>query len=361
MSSQARPGMVVAVDIYSSSSHLIIPQNSVLTDRAITRLQFYQIREITILVKEKVIVPAETEPVQSVPLGQSYSEQIKNTTEFQHFNDTFQKSIGSYESILSNFVSNHLDQLDVNALLDITNEILYESRNGIHVFHMLQCMRNFDDLTFAHSLNVAIICNIFGKWLNFSDPEIDTLTLCGLLHDIGKILIPKNILAKPESLTDQEYLIMKTHPTRGYNLLKDLNIDSHIKYAALMHHEKCDGSGYPNNLKSDRIDDYAKIITIVDVYEAMTSTRVYRNALCPFDVISIFEAEGLQKYDPKYLLSFLKGVVESYLHNRVRLSDEREGEIIMINPRFLSKPVVQVGEQFLDLSKESRLSIQAII
>ena len=154
---------------------------------------------------------------------------------------------------------------------------------------------------------------------------------------------------------------MKGHSVEGYNVLKDYPIDIRVKYAALMHHERCDGSGYPNGFKAKQIEDFSKIIAIVDVYDAMTADRQYRKAICPFDVIGGFERDGFLKFDTKYLMIFLERIVESYLHTIVRLNDGREGEVVMINKLSLSKPVVRVGDSFVDLSKEPSLFIECII
>lgn len=162
-------------------------------------------------------------------------------------------------------------------------------------------------------------------------------------------------------MTDAEYSTIKTHTINGYQILKNRDIDQRIKYTALMHHERCNGSGYPNKFHSSNIDSFAKIVAIADVYDAMTSARVYRSALSPFEAISNFESEGLQKYDPHYIITFLEEIVLSYLGNRVLLSNHLEGEIIMINKQALSKPIVQVGKRFIDLSKEKDLTIVAIL
>ena len=148
---------------------------------------------------------------------------------------------------------------------------------------------------------------------------------------------------------------------KGYEVLKDFPIDIRVKYAALMHHERCDGSGYPNGFVAEQIDEFAKIIAIADVYDAMTSSRRYRNAICPFDVIEEFERDGFLKFDAGYLMTFLERIVQSYIHNMVRLSDGREGEVIMINRLSLSRPVVKVGNDYVDLSKDRKLSIREIV
>ena len=194
-----------------------------------------------------------------------------------------------------------------------------------------------------------------------SEEDKKLITACGLLHDIGKLLIPDAILKKPGQLTKDEFDIIKAHPVKGYQLLQKNKLDSHIQYAALMHHEKCDGSGYPIGLKGNQIDWCAQIVTIADIYEAMTAKRIYRGPISPFKVINMFEEDGLKKYNPKYLLTFLEHVVNSYMNCKVRLSNGEEGDIVFINKVRLSKPMVKTKNNFIDLSKQTDINIDSIL
>ena len=222
-------------------------------------------------------------------------------------------------------------------------------------------MREFDDSTFAHCLNVALIARVLGQWLKMSSEDIDVLTLSGLLHDIGKLATPEPILTKPDKLTDDEYTIMKDHARCGYQYLKNQALDPRIKEACLFHHERCDGTGYPMGLSADKIPDFAKIISICDVYDAMTANRVYRKALCPFTVIKFLEEESFTKYDPRFSLVFLENVVSSYINTTVRLNNGMIGEVVLINRHSLSKPMLRCGNDYIDLSKTPDLKIEAII
>ncbi len=352
---QAVPGLVVAEDIYSANNQLIISKNTILNRKIITRLRFYLINELLIISES-----SKNQSDKPVVQEDNYSQVIRNSIEFKRFNEAFSESIGDFKTELNN-IANGQEPIDIAKLLEHTARILAESRNGIHVFDMLHCMREFDDLTYVHSINVALICNVFGNWLKMTSEEIDNLTLSGLLHDIGKLKLPTHILNKPNVLTSAEYTVVKTHTVKGYQLLKNHSLDTHVKYATLMHHERCDGSGYPNAFHGASIDPFAKIVAIADVYDAMTSARVYRPALSPFESIANFEKEGYQKYDPHYLIAFLEGIVQCYIGKRVRLSNYAEGTIILINKQSLSRPVIQVGERFIDLSKKPNLSIQALI
>lgn len=352
---QAEAGMIVAIDVYSSADQLIIAKGTVLDDRMITRLRFYNIYGLVVYKKEKKD-DKEEKGVKEV----SYIEMLRNTEEFKKFNRTYVDSVDHVEESLSSIVTG-VAELDVDKLLGETDKLLQEGRNGAHVFEMLHGIRNYDDMTYVHSLNVALICNIFGGWLKFSKEDIKQLTLAGLLHDIGKLLIPREILTKEGKLTKEEYEIVKTHPIKAYQAIKDSPIDIRVKYAVLMHHERCDGSGYPNGFNGEQIDAFSKIVAIADVYDAMTSNRRYRQAICPFDVVENFERDGFLKFDPRYLMTFMERIVESYMHNIVRLNDGREGEVIMINKLALSRPVVRIGKDFVDLSKDHKLMIEEII
>lgn len=346
---QAEAGMVVASDVYNMSNQLIIPMGTILDERTITRLRFYNIYGLQIYNQENA------EPVKE----ESYIEALRSSPDFKKFNRTYVDTISHVENSFNSVING--DEFDTDKLLSETDRILQECRNGAHILEMLHGIRNYDDITYVHSLNVSLICNIFAGWLKLSHEDTRILTLAGLLHDIGKMLIPRDIITKAEKLTSEEYKIMKTHSIKGYQVLKNQAIDTRIKYAALMHHERCDGSGYPNKFVAEQIDDYAKIIAIADVYDAMTSNRRYRNAICPFDVVENFERDGLLKYDPGYLMTFMERIVQSYMHNIVRLNDGREGEVVMINKLALSRPILRIGNGFLDLSKEPRLVIEAII
>lgn len=370
LTSQAVPGMVIAEDIYAFNNQMILGKGSVLTNRAITRLKFYSINDFRIVVEDetdsKEETPAPEKKVRAYVVPkieknfESLDEYIKKAPEFQKFNKEYEASITSFENSLKNFAANKDAPLNTNEFLSEAENILYNRRNNIHLFHMLHNMRNYQDETYAHSLSVALICNAMGNWLKFSPDDIRALTLAGLLHDIGKLFMPEKLLKKTSALTEAEFSMIKTHPRKGYNAIRSQNIDERIKQAVLMHHERCDGSGYPSNMTGERIGDFAKIVAIADTYDAMTSPRIYRNPLCPFEAVSLFQSEGLNQYDTHFLLTFMEGTADSYLHSRVRLNNGVEGEIVLINRSDFSRPTIKAGDKFINLLTESGLYIEAM-
>lgn len=248
-----------------------------------------------------------------------------------------------------------------DSLLKKTASLLRPGQTTIDFFDMLHNLRHVDDSIYVHCLNVALISRMIGKWLKIPAQDLETLTFAGLLHDIGKSLIPEDLLNKQGKLTREEYDLLCQHAQLGYDLLRPLPLDSHVKNAALMHHERCDGSGYPGKATTEEIDDYAHIIAIADVYDAMTAARTYRAPLCPFQVIAEFEKDGLQKYKPKYILTFLEHIASTYQNNHVLLSDGRAANIVLLNRHHLSKPLVQLDNgECIDLSR-SDLYINSLI
>lgn len=366
------PGMVTAIPVRTKRGQLIINPNVELTRTLISRLEFYGIASVQITENKQVAAPMETpkdpayfpakSPVSAPsPVSDaSYSQKLKSSPEFQRFQVDFTLRSQDLKNCFDAYLSDG-GTVNKEELLSKTISLVSPKQTTLDVFDMLHNMRQVNDSTYAHSLNVAIISRIIGKWLHFSNEELDTLTLAGLLHDIGKTKIPDEVLNKDGKLTDEEFQMIRNHPKYGYDILKSQPLNSHIKKAALMHHERCDGSGYPMGLTMEEIDDYALIIAIADVYDAMTTARSYRAPLCPFEVIAEFEKDGLQKYKPKYILTFLENIANAYQNNRVMLSDGTSARIVLLNHRRLSKPLVQLDDgACIDLEK-SPLYIKAII
>ena len=366
------PGMVTAIPVRTKRGQLIINPNVELTRTLISRLEFYGIASVQITEDKQAAAPMETpkdpayfpakSPVSAPsPVSDaSYSQKLKSSPEFQRFQVDFTLRSQDLKNCFDAYLSDG-GTVNKEDLLSKTISLVSPKQTTLDVFDMLHNMRQVNDSTYAHSLNVAIISRIIGKWLHFSNEELDTLTLAGLLHDIGKTKIPDEVLNKDGKLTDEEFQMIRNHPKYGYDILKSQPLNSHIKKAALMHHERCDGSGYPMGLTMEEIDDYALIIAIADVYDAMTAARSYRAPLCPFEVIAEFEKDGLQKYKPKYILTFLENIANAYQNNRVMLSDGTSARIVLLNHRRLSKPLVQLDDgACIDLEK-SPLYIKAII
>lgn len=355
-----KPGMVAANNAYSKHGQLVVEENSILSVQMISHLQYYGIDSLKIHESE-LPVAAIQKLAEVKSVEDSYSRRILKSEEFSAFKESYSDKIHILKDTINDFVVRN-SKIDTSELLQETKQLFSKNVTTLSMFDMLHNLRQIDDSTYAHSMNVSLIARMIGMWMKYDEATLDLITLCGLLHDIGKAQIPIDIIGKPGSLTDKEYEIVKTHTIIGYNLLKDQDVDPHVKASALMHHERFDGKGYPYKLPPSEIDDIASIISIADVYDAMTSNRCYRRGLCPFEVIAIFEKEGLNRYNPKYILTFLDRIANTYANNDVLLSNGERARIILIPKGKPTRPTVLIGkDEFLNLEERLDLYVQAII
>ena len=350
----AEEGMELSRDVILNDGSVLLTKGTVLNLDLISRISGHHILEISVYDKTAADSAIDNRTISSISAvdeakeaakaaddeNTKYYETVRNSEEFKTFEEHYNEHIDTFKN---------------------TIDIVAESNNSLQLFDMLHAMRDVDDLTYVHSMNVALIASVIGKWMGYNQEKIKVLTLAGLMHDIGKLLIPEKILNKPGNLTDNEYEIMKKHVNLGYEQVKNKFMPMSVKEAILLHHEKCNGTGYPFGLKSDKIPETAKIIAIADVYDAMTSSRIYRAPICPFEVVRLMYEDAFTKFDPVFAIPFLKNVASSYIHTDVRLSDGRVGKVILINDSALHKPVVQVDGEYIDLSKKKDLNITALL
>lgn len=351
------PGLVVSENIYTLDDRLVLPKGTILDEKDIERIRSYSLYNIFVEEEKKPVVPKQEKSDSS---NLSYSEKLKNTEEFirfkQHIEDNAEKLEESFRLLANDSIP-----LDVDKLTEPVYHLFVEAGGTAGVFDMLHNLRDSSDEVYMHSLNVSLISNTLATWMRLPEHKIQLATAAGLLHDIGKVLMPPELLGKNKQLTDYEQRTMNEHVIKGYELVKDKDIDTHIKNAIIMHHERRDGSGFPFHLKNDQIDEIASIVAVADVYDSLTTRKKYREPICPFYVIQQFENEGLDKYDPNTILTFLSNIVNTFIANRVMLSNGLTGEIIFVNPEHLAKPVVKCGEKYIDLVKNKGLSIVALV
>ncbi len=351
-------GMVTAMPVHSKTGQMILPAHSLLTTQQISRLEFYGIEWVTI---QDDASDSDGNDASEQEEFVTYAQRLRKSREFHMFKVDYNKKTEVLESSINDLILQHIP-VDCNTLIKQVSSLYSNHLTSLSVFDMLHNMRQIDDSTFAHSINVALISRMMGEWLHFPDEDLDVLTLAGLLHDIGKCTIDAKVLKKPESLTPQEFDEIKRHPVEGAKLLSSQSLDRRIHDAALMHHERCDGKGYPSGLSAAEISPFAKLIAIADVYDAMTSNRCYRKGLCPFEVIATFEREGLEKYDTEYIITFLTRIIDTYMGNSVLLNDGSIGNVVMVNSQWLSRPLIHLANnEYVNLAKRPDLYIQAII
>ena len=199
--------------------------------------------------------------------------------------------------------------LDTDTAEDVVASCVDSMLRNSDAMLWMSRIKHENEYTAEHCLNVCILAIAFGRHLRFDVPELRVLGLCGLLHDVGKMRVPRVILNKRTTLTEEEFLIIKQHTIDGHKLLKEEGGTSARPIdVALNHHERPDGKGYPRGLKAGGISEYARIIAIVDAYDAMTSDRCYAGGMSPADAQKeIYQNRGKQ-FDEEYALAFMQAI-----------------------------------------------------
>lgn len=218
------------------------------------------------------------------------------------------------------------------------------------------------DTIYRHSVNVAALSAILARWIGLSNEQINLLTYSAILHDFGKTKIDNKILEKVGPLSKKEFDIIKSHPVIAYDFIKKIPfLDKSVSYGALMHHEKLDGSGYPLGLNGDKIHQFAKIIAIADVFDAVNSDRVYKKSKGPFEALEIIQKESLGKLDYEYCEIFIKHVVNYYMGENVLLNNKKICKIIQVDVNNLERPLLLDENSFLDLKQFKDLYIEKLV
>lgn len=353
--SEAKEGMELTKDIYDISGRLLVPFGTILDREIINKLENYDVVVVKVIEKSEIdeLYLGSTKDYPNEET--TYFGKIKSSPEYVEFEKQFNTSVNDLKIEFNDIVMKN-KAIEIDEMLQGVKQIIASNKTKYGLLDILTCMRGYDDLTFAHSMNVSLICSIIADWMGYSDSDKELLMAAGLLHDIGKIKIPREIITKPGRLTEKEYNIVKMHPVLGYEILMNQKIELRIKNAALCHHERFDGSGYPRKLPGNSIEEISGIVAIADVYDAMTANRVYREGLSPFTVTEFFE-ENIIHFDPKILLMFLNKTAQSYVSSTALLSNGEEGKIAMINNHSIGRPVVMCGNKVIDLSKDKSINI----
>ena len=344
-----KPGMELGEDVTDHKGHVILKKNTILDRNYIEKLSVNNIICVNIKEPEDYV--------------DNYFDKVKRSKSFQNFEKLYFENFTAYKVSVEFLVYNKTPINNEDLLTLIKNITKPLEQSKITILDMLSVLRTDDkDFLFAHGLNVALICDYTAGWFSLTEEEKNTLILCGFYYDIGKFSIPESIIRKQGKLTDAEFMKIKTHPLLGFSMLSQFsNIDDDIKLATLMHHERCDGQGYPQKITEEKINKFAKIISILDAYEAMTSYRSYREPLCLFKVIEILSKDGYGKYDTNYYLNFMKRIVEEYIGKEVMLNNGTACKVVLINNHDLSRPMVLAEDgQYIDLSKEKSLYIDRL-
>lgn len=257
----------------------------------------------------------------------------------------------------------------IQSLNNLSKDIVEEILSNQNLLINLVDIKSLDNYVYQHSVNVGVLSMVLGMELGLNKNELYDLCIGAILHDIGKTFLPKEILYKKSDLTDDEYAIAKQHAQKGYEYLKaHYHLPVVTKIIALQHHERLDGSGYPNGYQENQINKLARIVAIADTYDAMTSDRPYRLALPPNEAIEFIMGSAGRFFDFEMVQVFARKIAPYPVGSLVKLSNNDVGVVEEVPPHFPLRPKVKVIRQraisiemkMVDLMKETNLVIEGL-
>ena len=320
-----KEGMQLAYGLYDSNGRTLVSQNALLTQKYIDKLNEYGF--------------------DGVYITDELSKDI-------HIESTISPALRT-EGLIC------VKESNIDKCQKIAGKIVEEILSKGKLTLDLTDLRSFDDYTYAHSVNVAVICCVIGFGLKLNEDDLNDLVTAALLHDLGKLSIPQEILNKPGRLTQEEYQIMKSHPLLSYEMIKERwDLSSQIKVAVLYHHENVDGSGYPEGIEGIEQTLFTRILHVADVYDALVSKRPYKDPYSPYEASEYLMGGSGIMFDRHIVATLLKYVPMYPKGKQVSLSDGRIG-IIMENSDYHNlRPVIKLMDgSILDLAERENYNI----
>jgi len=345
-----RAGMKIGRDVLADGN-VLLPEGTVLTDESIVMLTSRSLFSVYIDEDEQDEDEGSIEGVEHL-LDDDYVE-------------CYDKTFHRIQRIYTQLVKDEkLNMDELNAVL--SDENIQTLCDGAKAVSQIHNMSRDGDTVLHHVMHVGILAGLMGKWMRMPKEKLRDLVMSAFLHDVGKKCIPDEILEKTGKLTDEEFHEIRKHPEYGYNLLKlgPIKSKQDVLFGIVQHHERCDGSGYPGKLKKEQINEMARIIAILDIYDAMAANRSYARRCSPFDILGVLYEDILKgKLDTEYGVQFMRHLCHALNGNWVALTDGQKARIVYIDEsRVTSLPVVQTTKnEFIDLNRRSDIKIQAVL
>ncbi|MBD2871738.1 HD-GYP domain-containing protein [Paenibacillus arenilitoris] len=350
--SQLKPGDKISEDALTPLGSVLLQKGKVITPKEIEILQAFLIIAVEIEASgaaSKAQDEAAEEPAQetgmtlvSSPLHREYDQMV-------------QVLRGVFNSFAA---GSSLPVMDIRKQLEKTIE-------NVRSYNLLTFTpRQFaeKDYLLHNSIASALTSYQIAQWVGLPQKDWMQAAFAGLLHDIGNVKIDKAILTKPNALTPDEKEEMMKHTVIGYQMLKNVPaLNEGVKMAALQHHEKVDGSGYPLGIDATKIHPYAKIVAIADIFHAMTLNKAYRKAISPYLVLEQIQSDAFGKLDPGYVRTFVEKATQFHNGTVVKLSDDRIGEIIFTDRAHPTRPWVSIDGTIVNLTLERQYHIKEVL
>jgi HD-GYP domain-containing protein (c-di-GMP phosphodiesterase class II) len=336
---RVKPGSRLARTVYSADGRILLAAGAVINDSYILKLKSNGIVELYI----------EDEISKNISPQDVVQEETR----------------AEARTLVNNIMSNYVftQSIEFEKVKTTVDKIIEEILLNKDIMVNLLDIKSIDGYTFAHSVNVCVLSLIIGIELGIKGERLRDLGIGSILHDLGKLRIPKHILDKPTVLTGEEFEEIKKHTIYGYDIL--MSHDEICKTAAIIalhHHERNNGEGYPLGMKGCDIHEFARIVAVADVYDALTSDRVYRSKINPHEVLEYITSLARDQFDKKVVNSFVKYVALYPVGTSVSLNTRERGIVVKYNPNRPTRPVVRIimdkDFRLLETVREEDLSVE---
>jgi HD-GYP domain-containing protein (c-di-GMP phosphodiesterase class II) len=341
-----KEGSFLAKTIFDNDGRILLREGSQLSPAILRRIRMMKIYSLYIIDEYS---NKEIEDVIKPELRQKSVKLVRDT--FYNI-----EKVTNNKTSANNNASIKQRESYFSAISSLASELMDEILSKKNVLINLVDIKSMDNYTYQHSVNVAVLSLILGIQLKLNKYELYDLCIGALIHDIGKVLIPKDLLLKEGPLTEEEFIQVRDHTTKGYEYLRTvLEITGPARIVALQHHERYDGKGYPDKKRGDEISKLARIVSIADVYDALTSDRPYRRAMSPNDAVEYILASGSSQFDYELVKAFASAVIPYPEGTIVRLSNGDCAVVEEVFQNYPLRPVVKVVKSE-DKSRENLLT-----
>ncbi|MBE6094829.1 MAG: HD domain-containing protein [Schwartzia succinivorans] len=375
---ELKPGMVLTQPLVSRQGSLVVEAGTLLTEFILGSLQNpvymnsilpedigFDNMKLNVFVVEQH-GSLSVEDLSHVGVEVSGDEGKLPNPNKEHLLDPYYVAL--YDNVME-MLCNLLDPRNVSRGLDldaigqlIADRQLEQLCDGARAVTQIHNMNRDGSYLLHHSLHVAILAGLMGRWLHWPREHRERLVLAGLLHDVGKLKISDDILNKPGKLTPSEMEIVRRHSSYSAEILAKCGLSGEMDIMAgvLQHHERGDGSGYPSGIKKEIISPFGKILAILDIYDAMAANRAYAHKVSPFEIFDRLNADMMEdRIDAEYGVLFVKKVCHALTGSWLRLTSGEKAKIIYIDQsRTNALPIVETTEgKFYDLAHDGRVKI----
>ena len=361
--SEVKPGLKLGNDVHTVRGNVLFQKGKVILPKDVEVLRAFMIHQIDIEQERVGTNGAGTKAVASTN-GEKNGDQTGkgsiavSSPAVSSLHEEYEKMVGLTRNAFQSSLAAELPVYELRTQL----EALFVHLKQYNVLTFSPRVMQEHDYVYHHAVLSAMTSYQLAQWIELPSKDWMQVAFAGLFHDIGNSKVDPQILHKPTALTASEQEEIRQHTKYGYQVLKQAKaINEGARLAALQHHEKVDGSGYPLQLSGTQIHIYAKIVAIADIFHAMTLEKIYRKAQSPYLVLEQIKSEAFGKLDPAIVNVFIQRSTQIHNGIRVKLSNNQIGEIIFSDRDHPTRPMVSVEGTIINLMQQRQLYIQEVI